>query len=218
VSTQGIAAEHHGTSHSPYAEPKQRDAALTLAMWVFLGSETMLFAGLFGLYAGYRAGFTEMFAEAGSHNEEWIGSLNTFILIISSFFAAWAIHMTRHGKRMATLVSLALVILLGFAFLGFKSLEYSHHLQEGIAPGSYYTFEELPGPGARIFFTLYYFMTGLHALHVIAGLAFMGFLFVRVYRRRISAEHHVELELGGLYWHLIDVVWIFLWPLLYLIP
>jgi cytochrome c oxidase subunit 3 len=202
---------------SPYAREETRGAALHLGMWVFLGSETMLFAGLFGLYAGYRVVYPETFAKAAAHNEEWIGSVNTYILITSSFFVAWAIHLLRLGRRLGALLSLALVIALGLAFLGLKSLEYYHHLSVGIAPGVYYAFAELSAPGAAIFFTLYYFMTGLHALHVIAGLAFLCWLLVAVYRRAVTPERHVALELGGLYWHLIDIVWIFLWPLLYLL-
>lgn len=202
---------------SPYAQEATRSGALHLGMWVFLGSETMLFAGLFGLYAGYRGMYPDVFAKAAAHNEEWIGSVNTYILITSSFFVAWAIHLLRLGRRGASLLSLGLVIALGVAFLGLKSLEYYHHLSEGIAPGVYYAFEELSAPGAAIFFTLYYFMTGLHALHVIAGLVFLCWLVRGVYRRTVTPERHVVLELGGLYWHLIDIVWIFLWPLLYLL-
>lgn len=201
---------------NPYADQAQREHALRLGMWVFLGSETLLFAGLFGLYAGYRARYPEQFALAGMHNEEWIGSVNTFVLIVSSFFAAWAIHLVRGDRPRAAMWSLGAVILLGLTFLGLKSVEYSHHLAEGIAPASYYRYAELPERGARMFFTLYYFMTGLHALHVIAGLTVMVWLITRLRRGKATAEHHVELEMGGLYWHLVDIVWIFLWPLLYL--
>jgi cytochrome c oxidase subunit 3 len=206
-------AIHH--EEPVYADRAQRDHALRLGMWVFLGSETLLFAGLFGLYAGYRARYPEAFAHAGAHNEEWIGSINTFVLIVSSFFAAWAIHLVRAGRTRAARASLVAVILLGLTFLALKSLEYTHHLQEGIAPGAYYTFG-LREPGAPLFFTLYYFMTGLHALHVVAGLSVMTWLLIRVHRGKTTSEHHVELEMGGLYWHLVDIVWIFLWPLLYL--
>jgi cytochrome c oxidase subunit 3 len=107
-------------------------------------------------------------------------------------------------------------MLLGATFLGLKTIEYGDHFAEGIAPGVYYTAEALPALGARTFFTLYYAMTALHALHVIAGLTLLGWLVVRVWRRRTNPSRRIELELGGLYWHLVDVVWIFLWPLLYL--
>jgi cytochrome c oxidase subunit III len=200
-----------------YGDRASRHAALRLGMWVFLGSETLLFAGLFALYSGYRAEYGAAFAHAGAHNEEWIGSTNTFVLIVSSFFVAWALHGVRNGGRRGPLVSLAATILLGLTFLGLKTVEYGHHLGEGIAPGRYYSYAGLEEQGARLFFTLYYLMTGLHALHVIAGLVLMVWLWTRIRRGKTSAEHHVELELGGLYWHLVDIVWIFLWPLLYLI-
>ena len=217
MSSQGTGTLAAESEHSPYARPETRREALVLAIWVFLGSETMLFAGLFALYAGYRALHPDAFARASSFNEEWIGSVNTFVLITSSFFAAWALHALRTGRRIQTLGALAAVILLGCGFLGLKSLEYYDHLSHGIAPGHFYTFSRLPEHGAQLFFTLYYFMTGLHALHVIVGLAVMLWLIHRVHSGRTTAEHDVELELGALYWHLVDLVWIFLWPLLYLI-
>lgn len=202
---------------SPYAQVADREHALRLGMWVFLGSESLLFAGLFGLYASYRTTYTASFARAAAHNEEWIGSTNTFVLILSSFFVAWSIHCMRQGRTRACAWSLVVTLLLGGLFLGFKSLEYAHHLSVGIAPGSHYTFAELPEHGARLFFTLYYCLTGLHAIHVLAGMAILTWILLRVVRRKTVPKRHVELELGGLYWHLIDVVWIFLWPILYLI-
>lgn len=194
-----------------------RDRALHLGMWLFLGSETLLFAGLFGLYTAYRALYTADFAAAVDHNNDLIGTINTLILITSSFFVAWAIHAMRHGRRRTTMLSLLAAMVLGLCFLGLKLVEYTHHFHEGIYPGMYYASIDLPSSGARLFFTLYYAMTGLHALHVIAGLVILGWLVVRVSRRRTVPEHHAELELGGLYWHLVDLVWIFLWPLLYLL-
>lgn len=207
-------SELHGDE--VYADRKTREHALHLGVWVFLGSETLLFAGLFGLYAAYRAAYGEVFAEAVTHNDAVIGTINTLVLIVSSFFVAWSIHALRHGRRRTTIGALVIAVLLGLTFLGLKSLEYSHHFAEGIAPGSHYASLELPSLGARIFFTLYYAMTALHGIHVIAGITLLVWLVIRVVRRRTVREHHVELELAGLYWHLVDVVWIFLWPLLYL--
>ncbi len=195
---------------------KQRHAA-HFGMWLFIASEILLFAALFALYLGYRIEYSTEFAAGVQHGVLWIGTLNTSLLITSSFFAAWALHALRQGRRGQTLASLAAVVLLGCGFLGLKSLEYYDHLSHGIAPGQFYAFSRLPEHGAQLFFTLYYFMTGLHALHVIVGLAVMLWLLSRVYRGRTTAEHDVELELGALYWHLVDLVWIFLWPLLYLI-
>jgi cytochrome c oxidase subunit III len=200
-----------------YAQPGQRAHALHLGMWTFLGSETLLFAGLFALYAAYRAVYPADFALAVHHNNAVLGTVNTVILLTSSFFVATAVHRLRGGHRRSCLAALAIAMVLGACFLGVKIVEYGAHLDEGIAPGHHYTSAELPSVGSRTFFTLYYAMTGLHALHVIAGLAILGWLAFRVARQITNQHHTTELELGGLYWHLVDVVWIFLWPLLYLI-
>jgi cytochrome c oxidase subunit III len=199
-----------------YADRAARARALHLGMWLFLGSETLLFAGLFGLYSAYRAAYPADFAAGVAHNEILIGTANTVILIVSSFAVAWSIHALRGRRRRACIGAIAAAMLLGGGFLGLKLVEYSAHFAEGIVPGPYYASTELPSHGAQVFFTLYYAMTGLHALHVIAGMVLLGWLAIRVARRRSTPEHRTELELGGLYWHLVDVVWIFLWPLLYL--
>ena len=204
--------EHAG----PYDSPASRDRALRLGMWVFVGSETLLFAGLFAAYAAYRAMYPDEFHAAAAENAIWVGSVNTLVLIVSSFFVAWSVDLLRHGRPRATIAAIGATILLGGVFLGLKAYEYGDHLAHGIAPGQYYAYEALPLYGAAMFFTLYYLMTGLHALHVIAGLVIMAWMLVRVRRGALTAERHVALELGGLYWHLVDVVWIFLWPLLYL--
>jgi cytochrome c oxidase subunit 3 len=202
---------------SPFATLEARHDALRLGMWTFLGSETLLFAGLFGLYASYRTEYPVDFLRAARENEEWIGSTNTFVLIISSFFAAWAVHAAREARVRAARASLLAVIGLGTVFLGLKALEYAHHLAHGIAPGALYHYAALPQGGARSFFTLYYFMTGLHALHVIAGMSVMVWLLWRIRRSEQVRARCVDVELGALYWHLVDIVWIFLWPLLYLV-
>jgi cytochrome c oxidase subunit 3 len=194
---------------------KQGHAA-HLGMWLFLGSELLLFAGLFGLYTAYRFEYATEFAEAVHHNPLWIGTTNVVILIFSSFTVAWAVHCLRAGRRRATLWSLAVTLLCGFMFLGFKGIEYGIHFREGVFPGHYYAYREMPAHGAQLFFTLYYFMTGLHALHMVGGLAAIGWVTVRVIRRKTTAAYPVPLELGALYWHLVDSIWIFLWPMFYL--
>lgn len=196
----------------PYRHRGQREEALRLGMFVFLGSETLLFAGLFALYAGYRAEYPLMFARGVDLNEEWIGSVNTLVLLISSTSAALAELSLRRGRAGTARALLLLTVLLGCVFLGLKGLEYAHHWREGIRPGARYAFAGLAGPGSSLFFTLYYLMTGLHALHVVAGLVALTWLGLSA---RINAGKAVELAV--LYWHLVDIVWIFLWPLLYLI-
>jgi cytochrome c oxidase subunit 3 len=195
--------------------PEQRERAAHLGMWLFLTSETLLFGALFGVYVGYRLQHSAEFHVAARHNDARLGTLNTLILITSSFFAAWAVHAAGRERRRTALRCLFATLLLGAGFLVVKAVEYSDHFAHGIFPGAHYSNPELPGAGARLFFTLYFFMTGLHAAHVIGGLVTLGTLAVLVSRRRELAGYG-PLELGVLYWHLVDVVWIFLWPLLYL--
>jgi cytochrome c oxidase subunit 3 len=209
-------ADHELEPELIYSDPRQRDHALHLGMWVFLGSETLLFAGLFGLYAAYRSEFSVDFRGAVAHNNALIGTINTLVLIVSSFFVAWAVHAMRHDRPRTVLRCLGLAMVLGVTFLVVKSFEYADHISEGIKPGIHYASHELATPGAQTFFTLYYAMTGLHALHVIAGITILGWLAWRVKRGRTFVGRVTELELGGLYWHLVDIMWIFLWPLLYL--
>jgi cytochrome c oxidase subunit 3 len=199
-----------------YSDPRQRAHALHLGLWLFLGSETLLFAGLFGLYAAYRASFPLEFRTGVAHDNLLIGTANTIVLIVSSFFVAWAVHAVRHDRRRTAVRSLSVAFLLGCTFLVLKTIEYTEHLRDGLAPGVYYSSTELPHHGSRLFFTLYYMMTGLHGLHVIAGMTILAWLALRVRRGKTHSAHRTELELGGLYWHLVDIVWIFLWPLLYL--
>lgn len=196
--------------------PKQ-EHAVRLGMWIFISSETLLFAGLFGLYVAYWVEYSAEFREAMQHNKLWLGTINTAILITSSFTSAWAVHALRHGRQKVATLSLLGTALLGVIFLGFKSYEYASHFQHGIFPGGYYHFEELATRGAKLFFTLYFFMTGLHFLHLVAAIGVVLWLVARVRRKRATPEYHVEVEGGVLYWHMVDGVWLFLWPLFYLI-
>ena len=178
--------------------------AARLAMWLFLGSELLLFAGLFALYTAYRAEYPREFAAGIEHDALALGSTNTVVLIVSSFTVATAVHCVRIDRRRASMIALVATLLLGTTFLVLKGVEYSQHFAEGFFPGT------------NLFFTLYFFMTGLHALHMVAGLIVMGWLTVRLARRHMDPAYHPELELGALYWHLVDSIWIFLWPLFYL--
>jgi cytochrome c oxidase subunit 3 len=198
-------------------EDREKQAhAARFGMWVFLGSELLLFAGLFGLYAGYRAQYPAAFADGVHHNSLAIGTVNTVVLIGSSFTVAWSIHALRRDQRRVALGMLAATMALGAVFLVLKSVEYAGHFEEGVYPGRYYAAAEPTGRGAQVFFTIYYLMTGLHALHMVGGLTVMAWLTSRVARYRTTAKQHIELELGALYWHLVDGIWIFLWPLFYL--
>ncbi len=206
----GILAHH-------FSSLSRQNEAMRLGMWLFLATEILLFAGLFTGYAVYRFQFPEAFAECSRHLELTLGTVNTLVLITSSLTVALAIHYARNNRRQAAAVCLVITILFAFAFLGIKAVEYTAHFHERSLPGKYYAFEEVKIPGAAMFFSLYFLMTGLHGLHVIAGMVVLGFILRHTLQNRYSSRYYTGLELGGMYWHLVDMVWIFLYPLLYLI-
>ena len=199
-----------------FEDPQKQAHAALLGMWIFLGSEVLLFAGLFALYGAYRAMYPADFTAAIAHDNVAIGTANTFILITSSLTVVLAVHEARQGRLRRTALFLWASLLFGVAFLSLKGMEYVEHFRDGLLPGAGYRYAELPGYGAKMFFTLYYLMTGLHAIHVIGGMVVLGWVLMGCRRGRYSAAYHTPVELGGLYWHLIDIIWIFLWPLLYL--
>jgi cytochrome c oxidase subunit 3 len=195
---------------------EQQDHALRLGMWTFLASELLLFAGFFALYAAYRTMYRADFAAAIHHNSLFYGTVNTFVLLTSSFTVALTIWAVRHGRPRLCAAFLGVTILQGLTFLVLKGIEYAKHIHEGALFGRFYHFNELPTHGANRFFTLYWAITGLHALHVTAGIGVLAWMTRSALKRRYTAEQHTWLEMGTLYWHLVDVIWIFLWPLLYL--
>jgi cytochrome c oxidase subunit 3 len=213
--TTGVAAAH--AVHVQYDSLERQHATARLGMWVFLGSESLLFAGLFALYAAYRFSYPVEFHAASAHANLVIGTVNTYILLTSSLTVALAIHATRRGRRRQTVALLCATIAFGLAFDVLKVIEYAGHLAEGLAPGAYYAFTPLPAHGVVLYVTLYYLLTGMHALHVTGGVFVLAWLAMRAQRGDFTPRSHIALELGGLYWHLVDLVWIFLWPLLYLI-
>ena len=200
-----------------YSGYPRQERTLRFGMWVFLASESLLFAGLFALYAAYRSMYLADFDDAVRHNTLVYGTVNTYILLSSSFTVALSVWATRKTRPRLVVLLLLATAALGATFLVLKLLEYREHWREGALPGPFYHWAEHPTFGANRFFTLYWLMTGLHALHVTAGLVILAWLAVRAHRRAYTAAHHTTLEMGTLYWHLIDVVWIFLWPLLYLV-
>ena len=195
---------------------QQRDAA-TLGMWLFLVTEVLFFGGLFLLYAVYRAWYPEAFAESSKALLVWAGTLNTAVLITSSLTMALAVHAAQAGHRRALMVMLLVTMALGCVFLGVKAFEYWTEFREHHVPGAGFQFAADQRLHAEIFFSLYFIMTGLHALHMIIGLGIMAVMLWLSWRGTITAEYYTPIEISGLYWHFVDIVWIFLFPLLYLI-
>jgi len=204
-------------AHHFRAIETQRQAE-RLGMWLFLATEVLLFAGLFCGYTLYRFLYPDTFHLASGHLDVGLGTVNTVVLISSSLTVALAHHFARQGRSRLAGALLFVSVLAGLAFLGIKAVEYGHKFEEGLLPGRYFHNEELGGaPGASMFFTLYFLTTGLHAFHVMIGMGVLTWIGARAWRGEFHENHTMPVELSGLYWHLVDLVWIFLYPLLYLV-
>lgn len=196
---------------------QQKDAS-TLGMWIFLITEIMFFGGMFMMYTVYRSLYPDVFGLASSSLNQTIGALNTAVLLCSSFTMVLAVRAAQLGQRRALMMFLTLTILLGLVFLGVKGFEWSEKFQEHHVPGASFHLEGTPLQGqAQLFFSLYFAMTGLHAVHMVAGCGIMLFLLWESWRGRYSPAYYTPVDVGGLYWHFVDIIWIFLFPLLYLI-
>lgn len=226
------ALQHH------FENMEQQREAGTLGMWVFLVTEIMFFGGMFLAYTLYRSFFPAAFASASNHLDITLGTVNTIVLIVSSFTMAMAVYFTQVGKHRPQVFCLIMTLVLGLTFLGIKAKEYSDKYHDHLFPG-----QLLPGnpynpvvaehgdkdphklhllEGATVqqvqmFYWIYFAMTGMHALHMIIGAGLLTYLIIFSLKRRFDPEYHSPVEVIGLYWHFVDIVWIFLFPLLYLL-
>jgi cytochrome c oxidase subunit 3 len=196
---------------------EQQQEAAALGMWVFLLTEILFFGGLFLVYTVYRHLYHDAFVAASHHLDVSLGAINTAVLIGSSLTMALAVHAAQLGHRRTIMVFLVATMILGGVFLGIKGTEYAHKFHEHLVPGPDFQFEAAHVRPAQIFFSLYFVMTGLHALHMIIGIGIMLWMLWWVYRGKIADGYYSPIEVTGLYWHFVDIVWIFLFPLLYLI-
>jgi cytochrome c oxidase subunit 3 len=208
-STPGLA--HH------FDDLGQQKQAAILGMWFFLVTEIMFFGGMFAGYAIYRSANSAAFDSASHHLDIGLGAFNTAVLILSSLTMALGVHAAQLGKRKALIVFLILTMVLGTVFLGVKAVEYSHKYHEHLIPGPSFVYEAAHANGAEIFFSFYFAMTGMHALHMVVGIGIMLVLVAMAFQGRFTASYNNPVEVSGLYWHFVDIVWIFLFPLLYLL-
>jgi cytochrome c oxidase subunit 3 len=195
----------------------QQYEAANLGMWAFLLTEVMFFGGLFVGYTVYRTAYLPGFIEGSHHLDLLIGTLNTAILIGSSLTMALAVHAAQTGEPRLLVHFLLLTMLLGLVFLGLKGYEYWHKYHEGLVPGLQFSYAGQHATHVALFLTFYFVMTALHALHMVIGIGLLAVLTVLAWRRYFSPAYHTPVEVVGLYWHFVDIVWIFLYPLLYLI-
>lgn len=202
------------TVHQTHSEHLDSETG-KLGMWIFLFTELFLFGGLFLVYAIFRAKYSADFHIAAGELNAFIGTMNTVFLLVSSMTAAMALTAIQKGDRRLTLFLLMVTILLAALFMVNKYFEWSHKFEYGIYPGS--PVLKNMSHGELLFFGLYYMMTGLHALHVLIGMILLSINVVKVRSRSVNSERYLMLENSALYWHLVDLIWIFLFPLLYLI-
>jgi cytochrome c oxidase subunit 3 len=208
---------HHPALMHHFDDLDQQREAASLGMWVFLATEVLFFGGLFATYLVYRVWYPSTFGEASRSLDIVLGAVNTAVLITSSLTMAMAVHAAAIGRRQMLMLFLVLTMALGAVFLGMKGVEYYHKFVEHHVPGATFHFEGPDPVHAQIFFSLYFMMTGLHALHMVIGLGVMAVMLVMAWRRMFTPEWHSPVEVSGLYWHFVDIIWIFLFPLLYLI-
>jgi cytochrome c oxidase subunit 3 len=200
-----------------YSSLEQQADSQRFGMWLFLASELLLFSGLFALYAGYRAHTGQQFVAALHENTLVYGTINTYVLLTSSFTVALAVGAVRSGELRRARGLILLSALLGCAFLAIKLREYAIHIEEGALPGVHYHFARAATLGGNRFYTLYWLTTGAHALHVTGGIGVLLWVSRQLGRGRYSRDYHPLFENATLYWHFVDVMWLFIWPLFYLV-
>ena len=203
--------QHH------FSDSQQQHESSQLGMWLFLVTEVLMFGGLFCAYAILRAWYPEMFFHAHKVLDVMMGSVNTVVLITSSLTMALSIHAIQNNNQKAGVKYLTVTLILASVFLIIKYFEYSHKIHLGQLPGKFYTFTGIEGNNPHLFFSMYFLMTGLHGIHVVGGMAVIYWMMRRMKRGEFSSEYYTPVEIVGLFWHLVDLIWIFLFPLFYLI-
>jgi cytochrome c oxidase subunit 3 len=210
-----VAAHHHPKLAHHFENMGDQKEATSLGMWVFNAQEIMFFGGLFLAYTVYRNLYPAAFASASHHLSWKLGALNTAVLIFSSLTMAMAVHAAALGKRLQIVGYLFATVFLGGVFLVVKYFEYSEKFEHHLVPGPHFT--GAPRGPEEIYFSLYFAMTGLHALHMVIGIPILLTIAWFAWRGQYGPQYHSPVEYVGLYWHFVDIIWIFLFPLLYLI-
>jgi len=203
--------QHHFTT------PEQQADAGKLGMWLFLVTEVLLFGGLFVGFAIMQSLHREAFVAAHHHLDRTLGFVNTVVLLCSSYTMVMAVWSAQNDRRKKLIVYLLLTLIFAGVFLGVKYVEYSHKFHDGLLPGRFYHHAGDTVPGQFMFFSFYFMMTGLHGLHILGGMAAIAWVLRRAIRGDFSHRFNTPVDLVGLYWHLVDLIWIYLFPLLYLI-
>ncbi len=218
-----MASEAHAETlalRTQFDTAEQQKDASTLGMWIFLITEIMFFGGMFLTYTVYRSAYPAIFGYASTTLNVYIGAANTVVLLCSSLTMVLAVRAAQTGWRQGLILFLILTLLLGGVFLGVKAYEWNEKFVEHHVPGPTFHLEGVPPAAqghAQLFFSLYFAMTGLHALHMVIGVGILSTLLYWAHKGKYSAEYMTPVDVAGLYWHFVDIIWIFLFPLLYLI-
>ena len=200
-----------------FVDAEQQFDASKMGMWIFLGTEILFFGGLFAAYIIFRSWYPQTFVEASNTLDKVVGGADTLDLIMSSLTMALAIHSIQTNKQKLTLIYLGITFILAGAFIGSHIFEWTDNFAHGISPGAAYAYKGVTSSHAYVFFSLYYLMTGLHGIHVLVGMGLMVWLMVKTKRGRFNSDYYTPVEIVGLYWHLVDIFWIFLLPIFYLV-
>lgn len=207
--------EHHTAHHFENAEAEYN--ASKMGIWVFLMTEILMFGGLFVGYIIFHQKYPETFAEGAKFLDWKLGAFNTVVLIFSSLTMALSIYYAQVNKKTLVLINLYLTFICGLIFMVVKAMEYSHKIHEGLLPGQFFSHTVEGVANLPIYFGFYFCMTGLHGSHVLVGMGLIAWLIVRAHKGHFGPKYYTPLECVGLFWHLVDLIWIYLFPLLYLI-
>ena len=215
---------HHPFLQHHFEDMGQQHEASTLGMWAFLATEILFFGGVLCAYWVYRVLYPDAWALGAEQQNTLAGGINTLVLIVSSLTMALAVRNSQLNNRRGTVLMLILTLIFGTMFLGIKSYEYHAHWTEGLFPGAHWHW--LPrdaavaalAPKVELFMTFYWGLTGLHALHMVIGVGLLLWIIGRARRGDFGDQYYSPVEVMGLYWHFVDIIWIFLFPFLYLIP
>jgi cytochrome c oxidase subunit 3 len=209
--------DHSSALAHQFDDVEQQHESASLGMWIFISTEVMFFGGMFLGYAVYRGMYHTAYAEASRHLDVLLGGINTAVLLCSSLTMALAVHAAQLGGRRTVVLFIVATMVLASVFLGIKTFEYYHKYEEHLIPGRHFEFSGPNANHAQVFFSFYFVMTGMHALHMVVGIGIMLVMIMLTLRGRFSAEYYSPIEMTGLYWHFVDIVWVFLFPLLYLV-
>jgi cytochrome c oxidase subunit 3 len=209
------AGEHHFAHHFKSAEHEYSTSKQ--GIWMFMVTEILMFGAIFVAYGIFHSIYPEMFAEGASHLDWKMGFINTLVLITSSYTMAMSIHHVQKNEINKAVIKLIITLICACIFLLIKYFEYHHKFELGLYPGKWFEFKEAQHANLALYFSFYFVMTGLHGIHVLFGMALITWVLIRTKRGDFNSKYYTGLEGVGIFWHIVDLIWIYLFPILYLI-